>query len=165
MSQDLIQGNLAKGDGQGYRFHESTLKFAIYYSGVAGTAAYNALRQVLALPSPSHIKRLRARAVPPESGVLVGNIQVTASVHLEVHELPRISLSTSCSPVVTVEIRGRTCCSIVFFLGVSTRVASRRKLAVSEHRNRTLTAWDIFGISCLRIYKSIMRAGQALPNF
>ncbi|CAN0449223.1 unnamed protein product, partial [Pylaiella littoralis] len=29
--RDLIQGNLAKGDGRGYRFHPSTLKFCIYY--------------------------------------------------------------------------------------------------------------------------------------
>ncbi|CAM9954557.1 unnamed protein product, partial [Pylaiella littoralis] len=67
---DLIQGNLAKGDGRGYRFHPSTLKFCIYYSGVAGTGAYNALREVLHLPSPSHIRNLRARAVPGQSGLL-----------------------------------------------------------------------------------------------
>ncbi|CAB1100333.1 unnamed protein product [Ectocarpus sp. CCAP 1310/34] len=48
---DLIQGNLSKGDGRGYRFHLSTMKFCIYYSGVAGTGAYNALRSVVHLPS------------------------------------------------------------------------------------------------------------------
>ncbi|CAB1103448.1 unnamed protein product [Ectocarpus sp. CCAP 1310/34] len=73
---DLIQGNLAKGNGRGYRFHESTLRFCIYYSGVAGTAAYNALREVLHLPFPSHIRHLREKAVPPGSGVLVDNIQM-----------------------------------------------------------------------------------------
>ncbi|CAN0037104.1 unnamed protein product, partial [Pylaiella littoralis] len=72
---DLIQGNLAKGDGRGYRFHPSTLKFCIYYSGVAGTGAYNALREVLHLPSPSHIRNLRARAVPGQSGLLFDNIK------------------------------------------------------------------------------------------
>eukprot|EP00752_Nemacystus_decipiens_P018315 g16431.t1 len=73
---DLIQGNLAKGDGRGHRVHLSTLKFCIYYSGVAGTRAYNALRPVLHLPSLSHIRNLRAKARPPTSGVLVDNIKM-----------------------------------------------------------------------------------------
>ncbi|CAN0183597.1 unnamed protein product, partial [Ectocarpus sp. 4 AP-2014] len=72
---DLIKGNIAKGDGRGYRYHPTTMRFCIYYSGVAGTAAYNALRHVLHLPSPQRIRDLRRKAAPPRSGLLLEQIQ------------------------------------------------------------------------------------------
>lgn len=75
-TQDLVRWNTTAGKARGFRFHPSTLRLAVYIHGIAGTAAYNMLRNVIHLPSPERIKELRRNAAPPRVGVLVDNIQV-----------------------------------------------------------------------------------------
>ncbi|CAM9700634.1 unnamed protein product, partial [Hapterophycus canaliculatus] len=67
--------NTTEGKARGFRFNTSTLRLAVYIQGIAGTAAYNLLRNVIHLPSPQRIKELRRNAAPPRVGVLVENIQ------------------------------------------------------------------------------------------
>ncbi|CAN0196102.1 unnamed protein product [Scytosiphon promiscuus] len=73
--EDQLRWNTEKGKSRGFRFHPATLRVAIYMHGVAGTAAYNLLRGLLHLPSPSRIKQLQRQAAPPRTGVLIDNIK------------------------------------------------------------------------------------------
>ncbi|CAM9931894.1 unnamed protein product, partial [Ectocarpus sp. 13 AM-2016] len=72
--EDQVKWNKSHGKAKGFRFHPATMRLAIYIQGIAGTAAYNMLRNVLHLPSPERIKQLRRNAAPPRTGVLTENI-------------------------------------------------------------------------------------------
>ncbi|CBJ33416.1 hypothetical protein Esi_0478_0016 [Ectocarpus siliculosus] len=72
--EDQVKWNTSHGKAKGFRFHPATMRLAIYIQGIAGTAAYNMLMNVLHLPSPERIKQLRRNAAPPRTGVLTENI-------------------------------------------------------------------------------------------
>lgn len=71
-----MRWNTTHGAAKGFRFHPATLRIAVYLHGMAGTAAYNLLREVMHLPSPSRVKQLQAQTAPPATGVLRENIKV-----------------------------------------------------------------------------------------
>ncbi|CAN0525226.1 unnamed protein product, partial [Ectocarpus sp. 12 AP-2014] len=73
--QDQVRWNTTHGSAKGFRFHPATLRIAVYFQGIAGSAAYNMLRTIVHLPSPRRIRELRAKATPPRTGVLMDNIR------------------------------------------------------------------------------------------
>ncbi|CAB1109907.1 unnamed protein product [Ectocarpus sp. CCAP 1310/34] len=51
--KDQVRWNTKEGKERGFRYHPQTLRIALYLHGMAGTAAYNLVRQYVHLPSPT----------------------------------------------------------------------------------------------------------------
>lgn len=74
--QDNREWNLWHGSSKGWRFNEKVLRWSLYALARIGSAGYEILREILHLPTASHVRKLRGAAAPIQAGIQRQNIKV-----------------------------------------------------------------------------------------